>query len=570
MSHQSDLISADIQTYLKTHEQKDMLRFITCGSVDDGKSTLIGRLLWDSKLIFEDQLAALEVDSKKVGTQNGAIDYALLLDGLQAEREQGITIDVAYRFFATARRKFIVADTPGHEQYTRNMVTGASTAQVAVILVDARKGLLAQSRRHSYLASLVGIRHIVLAVNKMDLVDYNPARFELIRKEYELFSASLGFEQITAIPLSALNGDNVIDYSDKTSWYDGPTLLEHLETVVVSDRTALQPFRMRIQWVNRPNHEFRGYCGTIVSGTLCPGDEVTVNGSGVTSRVERIVTFDGDLDQAVAGQAVTLTLSDEIDISRGDLLASPDQLPHRSDHFIARLVWLHEHPSETGRSYLLKAGAATVPARVGELKHKVNVNTLQPEYGHRLAMNEVGRCVLSLGRELACDSYSDNRSTGSFILIDRLSNATVAAGMIEAPLTNSESSEGTSIDATLRAIQKGQTAKVLWFNGLPKHVVATVEAVLHGHGLHTHLLDECTMSGLNSDNGQPLSDPAEIGRRTLAVAEICAQAGLIVLVACRITAPSLDSRQDLVVTVDAEPDTDPHQLAAKLLRDHLL
>jgi bifunctional enzyme CysN/CysC len=565
MVHQSDLIAADIHTYLKAHEQKDMLRFITCGSVDDGKSTLIGRLLWDSKLIFEDQLASLEEDSKRVGTQNGAIDYALLLDGLQAEREQGITIDVAYRFFSTTRRKFIVADTPGHEQYTRNMVTGASTAQVAVILIDARKGLLAQSRRHSYLASVVGIRHIVLAINKMDLVDYNPARFELIRKEYELFAASLGFEQITAIPLSALNGDNVMEYSSKTPWYTGPTLLEHLETVVVNDRSALQAFRMRIQWVNRPHHEFRGYCGTIASGTLRPGDLVSVNRSGVASRVERIITFDGDLDQAVAGQAVTLTLSDEIDISRGDLLATPEQQPHQSDHFLTRLVWLHEQPSEPGRNYLLKAGAATVPVRLGELKHKVNINDLQPVHGHHLTMNEVGSCELLLGHELACDRYRDNRSTGSFILIDRQTNATVAAGMIEAPLTNIDNSS-----TNQPTVNKEQGVKVFWFNGLPQQKVAAIEAVLRARGLRTHLLNEETMADLNREQGRPLQDPIEIGRRTLAVAEICAQAGLIVFVAAEIAAPTLNSRPNWLVSVEAKPEANPHQLAAALFRDHLL
>ncbi|MDH3997304.1 MAG: GTP-binding protein, partial [Desulfuromonadales bacterium] len=328
MIQQTELINQDIHAYLKQQEHKSMLRFITCGSVDDGKSTLIGRLLWDSKLVFEDQLAALEADSKKVGAQQGDIDYALLLDGLQAEREQGITIDVAYRFFSTDKRKFIVADTPGHEQYTRNMVTGASTAQVAVILIDARKGILTQSRRHSYLASLVGIRQVVLAINKMDLVDYSASRFETIRKEYELFAARLGFEQITAIPISALNGDNVIEPSLNTPWYDGPSLLQHLETVEVEDNAAAKPFRMRVQWVNRPSHNFRGFCGTVASGRIRPGDEIVVTASGITSRVERIVTFDGDLLQAVAGQAVTLTLKDEIDISQGDLLAAAEARPH--------------------------------------------------------------------------------------------------------------------------------------------------------------------------------------------------------------------------------------------------
>ena len=570
MAHQADLIAADIQTYLKTHEEKDLLRFITCGSVDDGKSTLIGRLLWDSKMIFEDQLTALEMDSKKVGTQNGAIDYALLLDGLQAEREQGITIDVAYRFFATARRKFIVADTPGHEQYTRNMVTGASTAQVAVILIDARKGVLTQSRRHSYLASLVGIRHIVLAINKMDLVDYRAERFELIRKEYELFAAGLGFEQITAIPLSALHGDNLVERSSKTPWYGGPALLEHLETVVVSNPAEQQPLRMRVQWVNRPNHEFRGFCGTIASGILRPGDEVMVSGSGVTSRVAQIVTFDGHQEQAVAGQAVTLTMADEIDISRGDLLAPPGQRPHHSDRYAARLVWLHEQPLQKGQNYLLKAGAASTSAQVEQLSYKVNVNSLQQESGQTLAMNEVGSCVLALGRKLSCDSYAVNRSCGSFILIDRLTNATVAAGMIEAPLTASQRSETLVITAAERALLKGQRAKVLWFNNLDANRVSAVEALLHARGLHTHLLDAENMAALNSAQGQPQRDPLELARRTLAVADICAQAGLIVLVALGVAMPATEPDSDLIVAIDTAAEfEDPQPLVDRLLEEHL-
>ena len=409
MAHQSDLIETDIHAYLKSQEEKSLLRFITCGSVDDGKSTLIGRLLWDSKMIFEDQLAALEADSKRVGTQGGAIDYALLLDGLQAEREQGITIDVAYRFFSTDKRKFIVADTPGHEQYTRNMVTGASTAQVAVILIDARKGILTQTRRHSYLVSLVGIRHIVLAVNKMDLVDYSAARFHAIREEYEAFAKDLGFADITAIPISALNGDNVLERSRQTPWHAGPTLMAYLETVQVADETQDQPFRLPVQWVNRPNLDFRGFAGTIAAGRIRPGDEVAVSSSGKISRVARIVTMDGDLEEAVAGQAVTLTLADEIDISRGDLLSTPHSRPEQADQFEAQVVWLHEEPLLPSRSYLLKSGAASTPAQVSELKHKVNVNTLQHEPGKTLELNEVGVCRLSLGKALAFDPYRDNR-----------------------------------------------------------------------------------------------------------------------------------------------------------------
>lgn len=444
MAHQSELIKDDINAYLKNQEEKSLLRFITCGSVDDGKSTLIGRLLWDSKLIFEDQLAALKVDSKKVGTQDGGIDYALLLDGLQAEREQGITIDVAYRFFSTDKRKFIVADTPGHEQYTRNMVTGASTAQVAVILIDARKGILTQSRRHSYLASLVGIRQVVLAINKMDLVDYSKARFEAIRKEYELFATRLGFDRIAAIPISALNGDNIIGPSVNTPWYNGPALLEYLETVEISDSASEAPFRMRVQMVNRPNLNFRGFCGTIASGRIRAGDEIVVTSSGQSSRIARIITMDGDLEEAFAGQAITLTLDDEIDISRGDLLATPEARPNHSERYEAKVVWLHEEAMQQNRSYLLKAGATTAPARVEALQHKINVNTLQQEQSSTLELNEVGSCIFNISREISFDAYRENRSCGSFILVDRMSNATVGAGMIEAPLESSLQTQGKS------------------------------------------------------------------------------------------------------------------------------
>ncbi|MHB8709455.1 MAG: sulfate adenylyltransferase subunit CysN, partial [Desulfuromonadales bacterium] len=494
MAHQSELIETDIHAYLKAQEEKSLLRFITCGSVDDGKSTLIGRLLWDSKMIFEDQLAALEADSKKVGTQGGAIDYALLLDGLQAEREQGITIDVAYRFFSTDKRKFIVADTPGHEQYTRNMVTGASTAQVAIILVDARKGLLTQTRRHSYLVSLVGIRHVVLAINKMDLVDYSAARFHALREEYQAFAGELGFADITALPISALNGDNVLTRSERTPWHAGPTLMDYLETVQVDDETVTKPFRLPVQWVNRPNLDFRGFAGTIASGRIRPGDEVIVAASGKSSRVARIVTMDGDLAEASAGQAVTLTLVGEIDISRGDVLSAPRARPHVADQFKARLVWLHEEALLPGRSYLLKNGATTVPAQVSTLKHKINVNTLQQEPGRTLELNEVGVCNLALGKAIAFDPYHDNRATGSFILIDRLSNATVGAGMIDFALQRAVGHwPEIDLDGQARAWQKGQRGKVLWFTGLPgagKSTIANlVEKKLYCLGRHTYILD---------------------------------------------------------------------------------
>ncbi|SNB45124.1 sulfate adenylyltransferase subunit CysN [Geobacter sp. DSM 9736] len=430
MAHQSELIEKDILAFLKSQEEKSLLRFITCGSVDDGKSTLIGRLLWDSKMVFEDQLAALEADSKKVGTQGGAIDYALLLDGLQAEREQGITIDVAYRFFSTDLRKFIVADTPGHEQYTRNMVTGASTAKVAVILVDARKGLLTQTCRHSYLVSLVGIRHVLLAVNKMDLIGFDREKFEKIVADYRTFAEPLGFTSITAIPISALNGDNIIESSDNTPWYEGSTLMKYLETVQVEGDNRHQPFRLPVQWVNRPHLDFRGFCGTIAAGTIRPGDEVRVASSGRTSRVARIVTMGGDLAEGVAGQAVTVTLSDEIDISRGDMLTPTDAPPLHTRHPEAHLVWLHDEPLQPGQLYLVKTASAVTPGRVTAVHYGVDVNTLEQKQVTTLGLNGIGVVRLELDRPVSFDPYRQNRETGSFILIDRYTNATVAAGMV--------------------------------------------------------------------------------------------------------------------------------------------
>ncbi|PLX94440.1 MAG: adenylyl-sulfate kinase [Desulfuromonas sp.] len=537
MAHQSDLIAEDILAYLKAQEEKGMLRFITCGSVDDGKSTLIGRLLWDSKLVFEDQLAALEVDSKKVGTQGEEIDYALLLDGLQAEREQGITIDVAYRFFSTDKRKFIVADTPGHEQYTRNMVTGASTAGVAVILVDARKGVLTQTRRHSFLVSLVGIRKIILAINKMDLVDYDAERYETICDEYREFAKDLGFEEIACIPISALKGDNVIERTDVTSWYDGPTLMEYLETVQVSDRQTQLPFRLPVQWVNRPNLDFRGFSGTIASGTVRPGDEVIVPASGQKSHVERIVTMDGDLDEAMAGQAVTVTLTDEIDISRGDLLASPEARPSYADQFEAHLVWMHEETLLPGRSYLLKCGATTVPAQISDLKYKINVNTLIREPGKTLDLNEIGVCNLTLSKSISFDPYKENRGTGNFVLIDRMTNATVGAGMIDFPLRRATNIHWQSIDIDKksRAELKGQKPRVLWFTGLSgagKSTIANmVEKKLHSLGKHSYLLDgDNVRHGLNRDLGFTDADRVENIRRVAEVSKLMVDAGLVVLV----------------------------------------
>jgi len=537
MAHQSDLIAEDIHAYLQSQENKGMLRFITCGSVDDGKSTLIGRLLWDSKLIFEDQLAALEADSRKIGTQGDEIDYALLLDGLQAEREQGITIDVAYRFFSTDKRKFIVADTPGHEQYTRNMVTGASTASVAIILVDARKGVLTQTRRHSYIASLVGIRHVVLAVNKMDLVDYSEEQFRAIVDDYRQFAETLGFADITYIPIAALKGDNMIASSGNTPWYAGESLLSYLENVKVESEAIDAPFRLPVQWVNRPDLDFRGFAGTIASGKVCPGDELVVPSSGKTSRVARIVTMDGDLDEAVAGQSVTLTLEDEIDISRGDLLAEAQQRPDYADQFEARVVWMHEEPLLPGRGYLLKSGALTVPVQITALKHKVDINTHDLLPGKSLELNEVGVCNFSSSKPFAFDPYDVVKGTGNFILIDRYSNATVGAGMIEFALRRAANIHWQHVDINkaARAEQKGQSPKVLWFTGLSgagKSTVANlVEKKLHTLGKHSYLLDgDNVRHGLNRDLGFTDADRVENIRRVAETAKLFVDAGLIVLV----------------------------------------
>lgn len=478
MSHQSELISTDITAYLAQHERKELLRLLTCGSVDDGKSTLIGRLLHDSKMIYEDQLAAITKDSIKSGTTGGKVDLALLVDGLQAEREQGITIDVAYRYFSTAKRKFIIADTPGHEQYTRNMVTGASTAQVAVILVDARKGLLTQTRRHSYLTSLVGIRHVVLAINKMDLIGYDEQRFQSILRDYEQFAAPLGFASITAIPISALNGDNIIEKSADTAWYSGPTLMEYLETVQIETENREKPFRLPVQWVNRPHLDFRGFCGTIASGVIRPGDELQVASSGRASRVERIVTMNGDLTEAVAGQAITLTLSDEIDISRGDLLTTPETPPLYTRHPEAHLVWLHDEALQPGQIYLVKTATAVTPGRVTGVQYVVDVNTLEQKQAPTLGLNEIGVASLELDRPVSFDTYRQNRDTGSFILIDRFTNATVAAGMVIAA-----SPSGTGEQAFRPELE---------LNGLQPRIVMLDGAAISGQGVSVVELSQDT------------------------------------------------------------------------------
>ena len=528
---------SELKEFLAAGERKSFMRFLTCGSVDDGKSTLIGRLLYDTKLIFDDQLKSLEKDSRKHGTTGQDVDLALLLDGLEAEREQGITIDVAYRFFATDKRKFIVADTPGHEQYTRNMATGASTADLAIILVDARKGVLTQTRRHAYICSLLRIRHIVLAINKIDLVDYSQDIFDSIDEEFRDFADKLDYASLVSIPLSARFGHNVTENSPLLPWYKGPALLPHLEAIdVTSDREA-GPFRMPVQWVNRPNLDFRGFAGTVASGRVSPGDSLTVAGSGRSSRVTRIVTQDGDLAQAHAGNAVTITLADEIDISRGDVLVAPDDRPEVTDQFAAHVLWMAEEELLPGRQYLIKVGSKLVPATVTELKHKVDVNNLERLAAKTLQLNEVGFCNLSTSVPIPFDRYRDNRETGSFIVIDRFTNGTVGAGMIEFGLRRATNVHWQALDINkaVRSEQKGQKPVILWFTGLSgsgKSTIANiVEKKLALSGRHTYLLDgDNIRHGLNRDLGFTDADRVENIRRVAETARLFVDAGLIVLV----------------------------------------
>jgi bifunctional enzyme CysN/CysC len=537
------LIAEDIDAYLEQHQHKTMLRFITCGSVDDGKSTLIGRMLYDSKMIFEDQLDALQADSKKVGTQGQEIDFALLVDGLAAEREQGITIDVAYRFFNTEKRKFIVADCPGHEQYTRNMITGASTADLAVILIDARKGVLVQTRRHSYLCHLIGIKNLVLAVNKMDLVDYSQDVFDKIVADYTEFAKSIGIESFTAMPISGFKGDNITGASANTPWYTGPSLIEHLETVeVLSSQDQDKPFRMPVQWVNRPNLDFRGFSGLVATGSVKPGDAIRVLPSGKTSTVTRVVTLDGDLDEAVAGQSVTVCFEDEIDCSRGDVIALADNPPQAADQFEATIVWLNDEPLHVGRAYWLKLGTQTVSVTVQQPKYAVNVNDAGGSGSHlavkTLELNSIGVAQIATDKPIVFEPYAENRALGGFILIDKITNATVASGMIQFSLRRAQNVHWQPTDVTREehASLKNQKPRVLWFTGLSgsgKSTIANeVEKSLNLMNRHTFLLDgDNVRHGLNKDLGFTEADRIENIRRVGEVAKLMADAGLIVLTA---------------------------------------
>jgi bifunctional enzyme CysN/CysC len=537
MAANSGTADEDVAARFAEEERKSLLRFITCGSVDDGKSTLIGRLLYESKTIFEDHWRTLTRDSARVGTRQGQIDFALLVDGLAAEREQGITIDVAYRFFSTHRRKFIVADTPGHEQYTRNMVTGASGADLAVVLVDARKGVLVQTRRHSFLVSLLGIRHVVLAVNKMDLVDFDEQRFNAIVDDYRAFATRIGLGDVTAIPLVAVDGDNIVERSTRMPWYQGQTLIQCLEQIDVESDVAHRPLRMPVQWVNRPNAEFRGFAGSIASGIARVGDAVRVLPSGRTTRIHRIVTADGDLQEASAGRAVTLTLEDEVDVSRGDVIAATDAAPESATQFQATIIWMHEEPLLPARSYLLKIGSVTANATMMPIRHRINVNTLEKLAAETLELNDIGVCELQVDRPVVFEPYADSRTLGGFILIDRMTFNTVGAGLLSFALRRAQNLHWQALDVTkpLRAALKGQKPAVLWLTGLSgagKSTIANlVEKRLAAEGRHTYLLDgDNVRHGLNKDLGFTEQDRVENIRRVSEVARLMVDAGLIVLV----------------------------------------
>ncbi|MFP4184259.1 MAG: sulfate adenylyltransferase subunit CysN [Halorhodospira sp.] len=551
MAHSSDLIETDIEAYLKQHEQKDLLRFITCGSVDDGKSTFIGRLLHDSALVYEDQLAAVRQESTRYGTTGDDVDLALLVDGLQSEREQGITIDVAYRYFSTDQRKFIIADTPGHEQYTRNMATGASTAQLAVILVDARYGVQVQTRRHSYICALLGIRHVLLAVNKMDLVDWDQGAFEAIRDEYTAFARRLGIPDVRCVPLSALKGDNVVHRSEHLPWYEGPTLMELLETVEAKADRNLRHLRLPVQTVIRPTHDFRGFAGTLSAGTVRPGDPVIALPSGMRSRVERIVTYDGDQEVAFPPQAVTVTLADEIDVSRGDLLASPDHPATVDDALDARIVWMAEHPLLPGRQYDLKLGTATIPAVIERVHHRIDVNTLEHHGAEELGLNEIGLCRVQLSAPVPFDPYEEIAHTGAFILIDRMTLHTVGAGMITRAATETAGSETDvprqelALSKAQRAGQKGQRPCIVWLTGLSgagkSSLANALEQALFRRGYHSYLIDAGNVRhGLSHDLDFSRDARAENIRRIAETATMFVDAGLITI--CASLSPYRDDR----------------------------
>ena len=538
----------DLDLWLAQQTSKGLLRVLTCGSVDDGKSTLIGRLLYDSQLILDDQLASLRNESRNRTTGEEGIDFSLLVDGLAAEREQGITIDVAYRFFSTDKRKFIVADTPGHEQYTRNMATGASNAEVALVLVDARKGLLTQTRRHSFILSLIGVKHVVLVINKIDLVDYDPEVFRAIETEYMSFAATLGFETIRAIPISALRGDNIVTASPRTPWYDGPALMPYLEAIEVSTDRSQKPFRFPVQWVNRANLDFRGFAGTVASGTVSVGDPVLVAASRKPAKIARIVTMDGDLQQAVAGEAVTLVLDREVDVSRGDVLVRPGETPEYSTQFQARLIWMADEAAIPGRSYLLKIGAQQVPATITDIRHRTNVNTLEESAAKTLDLNEVGTVNIAADKPLAFDSYAVNAAAGSFILIDRITNTTLGAGVIDYGLRRAQNLSYQSFDVNrqVRADLKGQEPAIVWFTGLSgsgKSTIANlVEKRLTAEGRHAYILDgDNVRHGLNKDLGFTEEARVENIRRVAEVARLMADAGLIVL--CSFISPYRSERR---------------------------
>ena len=564
MSHQSDLIATDIEAYLAQHERKDLLRFLTCGSVDDGKSTLIGRLLYDSKMIYEDQLEAIKKDSVRHGTTDTEFDPALLTDGLKAEREQGITIDVAYRYFSTAKRKFIIADTPGHEQYTRNMATGASTCDLAIILIDARHGVLTQTRRHSFITSLLGIKHIIVAVNKMDLVDYSQEMFERIVKDYTDFAARLELNDVRFLPMAALRGDNVVHKSEHMPWYTGSPLMHLLEEVYIASDANLIDFRFPVQYVNRPNPDFRGFCGTVASGIVRPGDEVMVFPSRQTSRVKAIHTFEGEVEQALPPLAVTLTLEDEIDVSRGDMLVHPNNVPLIATHFEAMLVWMAEEPMQPGKQYFLKQTTTMTPGVMTDVRYRINVNTLHREDATQLALNEIGRCAFALEKPIACDPYRKNRTSGAFVVIDRLTNNTVGAGMIIdrnqsfgsiGSVESLESRPNGPNDSMDRKQALQQHALTVWLTGLSgsgkSSVAERLEQRLHIEGFHVYRLDGDSLRlGLNRDLAFSAADRAENIRRIAEVARLFNQAGLIVLVP--VIAPFQTDRQHAAEIIGAD------------------